>query len=142
MSETQQLPIIIAHEGGVRFSARIRSHHVVVDQPIRAGGADTGPMPIELLGTALGTCIALYAQQFLHVRGLPYEGMRVEVEQHKVKGPSRIGEFVARVVLPVKLPAGYAEQLEQVARSCPVHNTLVHAAGMEVSIETKAAAAA
>jgi len=40
-------------------------------------------MPLELIGAALGSCIALYVQRFLHVRNLPYHGMRVEVEQHK-----------------------------------------------------------
>ena len=83
MSSTSHQPIVVTHEGGARFAAQIRSHRVVVDQPERGSGADTGPMPLELIGAALGSCIALYVQRFLHVRNLPYHGMRVEVEQHK-----------------------------------------------------------
>ena len=58
MADRTHQPIVVTHEGGARFAAQIRSHRVIVDQPQHAGGMDSGPMPIELLGTALGTCIA------------------------------------------------------------------------------------
>jgi len=133
-------PIVVTHEGGVRFAARVRSHRIVVDQPIRGGGGDSGPSPIELLGTALGTCVALYVQQFLQARELPYDGLRVEVEQHGAANPGRIGRFVVRVLLARELPEHYAAMLERVAQSCPAHNTLVHGAEVEVLVETPAAA--
>jgi len=142
MSDTSHQPIVVTHESGSRFAAQTRSHRVVVDQPARGGGADAGPMPIELLGAALGTCIAFYVQRFLHVRNLPYQGMRVEVEQHKAGNPNRIGAFVARVILPAPLPAAYVGLLERVARNCPAHGTLTHRSQILVTIETPTAAAA
>jgi putative redox protein len=142
MSDTVHQPIVVTHDGGMRFTAQIRTHRVTVDQPERAGGDDTGPMPLELVGTALGTCIAFYIQQFLHARKLPYEGMRVEVEQHRAAQPSRLGAFVVRVVLPTVLPPAYTELIERVAHSCPAHGTLTNAAQVLVTIEAPAAAAA
>jgi putative redox protein len=133
-------PIVVAHDGGLRFSAQVRSHRLVVDQPRSAGGEDTGPMPIELLGASLGTCIAYYVHRFLLTRELPHVGMRVEVEQHSARNPSRVGEFVARVVLPEPLPTPYLEMLERVVHSCPAHNTLAGATPVSVSIETPAPA--
>ena len=127
-------PIVVTHEGGVRFAAQIRSHRVVVDQPLRGGGTDEGPAPIELLGASLGTCVALYVQQFCFVRGLPFEGLRVEVEQIGAGNPNRIGTFAVRVVLAHELPPEYAAMLERVARSCPAHNTLTHGAEVEVKV--------
>lgn len=135
-------PMVITHEGGVRFAAQVRGHRVLVDQPVRAGGEDEGPMPIELLGVSLGTCVALYVQQFLHARNLPYEGMRVELQQVGAQNPGRIGEFVVKVLLPTELPAQYAELLDRVARSCPAHNTLVHGAQVRVEVESGATIAA
>lgn len=129
-------PIVITHEGALKFGAQIRSHSIVVDQPLAAGGEDAGPMPIELLGASLGTCIALYVQQFCESRGLPYEGMRVELEQHGAANPGRIGEFVVRVRLPAELPAHQAALLERVARSCPAHHTLEQGAKVTVEIMT------
>jgi putative redox protein len=142
MSDTIHQPIVVTHDGGVRFAAQIRSHRVVVDQPERAGGDDSGPMPLELLGAALGTCIAYYVQQFLQARALPTSGLRVEVEQHKATNPYRIGLFVVRVVPPAGLAPGYSELLERVARSCPAHATLAHEAQVLVTIEAPEAVAA
>jgi hypothetical protein len=45
MSTTVNQPIVVTHDGGMRFTAQVRTHRVTVDQPTRAGGADTGPMP-------------------------------------------------------------------------------------------------
>jgi uncharacterized OsmC-like protein len=134
--ETGKNPIVVMHDGGVRFAAQVRSHRLVVDQPRNGGGQDAGPKPIELLGVALGTCVAYYVQQFLHVRGLPCVGMRVEVEQRSERNPNRISEFVVRVQLPGELPKEYLDLLERVVRSCPAHNTLERAASVRVSIET------
>ena len=134
--------MVITHEGGQRFVAQVRSHRIVVDQPSHAGGDDAGPMPIELLGASLGTCIALYVKQFCQSRGLPYDGMRVELEQHGAQNPNRIGEFVVRVVLPARLPEHYSTLLERVVKSCPAHNTLEHGAEVKVTIETAGAVAA
>jgi putative redox protein len=133
-------PMVITHEGGMKFATRIRDHTLVVDQPAGAGG-DEGPMPIELLGASLGTCVALYVQQFCHARGLPYDGMRVEVEQIGARNPGRVGRFDVRVVLREEIPEQYSEMLARVARSCPAHNTLVHGSEVAVGIEVEAPAA-
>lgn len=126
--------MVITHEGGMKFAAQIRGHRVLVDQP-EGTGDDTAPMPVELLGAALGTCIGLYVQQFCHVRGLPYEGMRVELDQIGAQNPGRIGRFEVRVVMPESLPPQYAAMIERVARSCPAHNTFEHGAEVAVHIE-------
>lgn len=132
-------PIVVTHDGGLRFVAQVRSHQVIVDQPLGAGGLDSAPMPIEMLGVSLGTCVALYVQQFCHARALPCEGMRVEVDQLGARHPNRVGQFVVRVVLPESLPPAHAEMLERVVRSCPAHNTLDHGAEVTVHVETPAA---
>lgn len=133
-------PIVVTHEGGLSFAAQVGTHRIVVDQPVRAGGQDRGPAPIELLGAALGTCVALYVQQFCYTRGLDYEGLRVEVEQHAKSNPSRVDRFVVRVILMNELPEQYVAMLERVMRSCPAHNTLTSGAAVDVAIERAAAA--
>ena len=129
----QRDPMIITHVGGVQFAAQVRGHRILVDQPERGGGADAGPAPIELLGVSLGTCVALYVQQFCQSRALPYDGMRVELQQRGAQNPNRIGEFSLKVVLPAGIPEEHVAMLERVARSCPAHHTLAH--GAEVAME-------
>ncbi|MBI3567565.1 MAG: OsmC family protein [Gemmatimonadetes bacterium] len=135
-------PIVVTHEGGVQFAAQVRSHRIIVDQPAAGGGEDMGPAPIELLGASLGTCVALYVQQFCHSRNIPYAGMRVELEQYGAPNPNRIGQFVVRVVLPEGIPEQHVAMLERVARSCPAHATLVHGAEVVMQIEAGAPAGA
>jgi putative redox protein len=130
--------IIVTHEEGVRFSAQIRSHRVIVDQTHRGGGTDTAPSPIELLGVSLGTCIAYYLQQFCHARKLSIDGLRVEVEQQGVKSPNRIARFVVHVVLPHDFPEAYAGVIDHVVKTCPAHNTLALGAEVDITVESGA----
>ncbi len=131
-------PIVVTHRGGTKFAAQVGNHRIILDQPERAGGEDAGPQPLELLGASLGSCVALYVQQFCETRGLDTEGMRVEVQQHTMPNPARVSEFSVRVVLPAEVPERYAEMLERVAASCPAHNTLSLGAAVSVKFETPA----
>ena len=135
MSEAySEQPIVVRHESGKKFSAQVRSHRVITDQPERAGGTDTAPTPLELLGASLGSCVALYVQQFCVARGLPFEGMRVEIDQKNEKNPHRVGSFSIRLVMPEELPEHYISMLERVVESCPVHNTLRASADFTIEI--------
>ena len=131
----EHLPTIVTHVDGVRFDAQIRGHHITLDQPLGVG-RDDGPTPLELLGAAVGGCVALYVKQFCQARAIPYEGIRVEVRENKVRHPSRITDFIVDVRLPAEVTGKNAALIEQVARSCPVHNTLVHGADIRISIES------
>lgn len=128
-------PMIVTHEGGKKFAIQVRDHRLLVDQPVSAGGEDAAPMPLELLGSAVGSCVALYVQQFCEARGLAYEGMQVEVRQYGAKDPGRIGRFEVRVKLPEALPERYVAVVERVARSCPAHHTLALGAEVDIAVE-------
>jgi uncharacterized OsmC-like protein len=132
--------MVVTHEGGLKFATDIRGHRVLVDQP--GPGRDEAPTPLELMGASIGSCVALYVQQFCHSRGLPYEGMRVEVGLEGARNPNRVGTFTVQVKLPEPVPTEYESLLERVARSCPAHHTLVHGAEVDVRIEQPAEVAA
>jgi putative redox protein len=127
-------PIVVTHLDGVRFDAEIRGHHIVLDQPLGKGD-DTGPSPLELLGAALGSCVALYVRRFCQARAIPYEGLRVEVYENRENNPTRITEFLVDVQLPEEVDDRTATLLEAVIKSCPVHNTLVGGVKVHPAIE-------
>lgn len=133
MADSNRKPIIVTHLGGMRFGAEVRGHRILVDQPVKAGGTDSAPTPIELLTSSLGCCIAFYVQQFCHSRSLPYAGMSVEVTPHATAG--HINRFAVRVVMPESLPPRETELLERVARACPAHAILSHGAEIAVAID-------
>jgi putative redox protein len=124
----------ITHEGGLAFSASVRGHRVLTDQPLAAGGQDSAPSPLELLGAALGTCIALYVTQFCNARELSTAGLRVEVSGEKAKVPYRMGSFAVQLTLPADFPVVLHQAVERVARTCAVHNTLMNAPEITLGI--------
>lgn len=139
LEERSTSPTVVTHEGGKRFAAQIRGHRLLVDQPERAGGEDAGPMPIELLGASLGTCVAYYVQQYCATRGLPLAGLRVEVTPRRVPNPARISDFDVRVILPAELPEAHLGMLERVVHACPVGTTLERGSTIAIALEPSAA---
>ena len=134
-------PIVVTHRTGLQFTAAVGRHELVLDQSVAGGGHDAGPSPVDLLGVALGSCVALYVHKFLGARHLPTEGTRVEVTQHSVRDPHRIARFDVRIIVPAAVPVVYRPMLEAVARVCPVHNTLARSAEITVAVEAGLAAA-
>jgi ribosomal protein S12 methylthiotransferase accessory factor len=127
-------PIVVSWDGGVRFTADIRGHKVTVDQTQRGGGEDSAPTPLELLPTALGTCVALYVQQFLVTRGLDPTGMTVEVGTVGAANPNRIARFAVEVKIPGGVPEKYRDAVKRAAEGCTVHHTLSHGPEIAVSV--------
>ena len=136
LQDPNSQPIVVTHVDGVRFSIQVRSHELLVDQTVKGGGMDSAPTPIELLGAALGSCIAYYVRQFLRTRDLPVNGLRVEVVQQKGSNPSRVEEFRTRIILPQGLPDSLIPVVQRVVEVCPAHNTLKMGAAVRVSFET------
>jgi uncharacterized OsmC-like protein len=124
----------------VRFTADIRGHKVHVDQPVKAGGQDSAPMPLELMSASLGTCVAFFVQQFLATRGLDATGLTVDVQSLGAANPHRIGRLEVSVKIPGGVPEKYREAVKRAAEGCTVHHTLTHAPEIEVSIDTPVAA--
>lgn len=127
-------PIVVSWDGGMRFTADIRGHKITVDQPPKGGGDDSAPMPLELLPTALGTCVALYVQQFLVTRGLDATGMTVEIGAMGAPNPNRIGRFNVDVKIPGGVPEKYRDAVKRAAEGCTVHHTLTNHPEIAVTV--------
>jgi putative redox protein len=126
-------PTVVTHVSGVKFAICIRSHEILVDQTINGGGTDSAPTPLELLGAALGSCIAYYLHHFFYTRGLPADGLVVSVSHQSASNPSRIESFDVSVTLPADVPPQYMPLLQRVVDACPAHNTLTMGARVGVT---------
>ena len=79
--------------------------------------------PTDLVATALGTCMATIMGIYAGRKGIPLEGMRLEVtKEMSQSGPRRI----ARLATVFWMPPGLARDpaLEHAALTCPVHQSL------------------
>lgn len=124
----------VVYKDGVRFEAEIRGHRLESDQPIGAGGQDLGMTPPELLLASLGTCAAYYAVEYLKARSLPTKGLNVDVHAEKATQPARLGSFVISVDAPGVDQEQHIEGLERAVKKCLIHNTLLHAPSISVSV--------
>jgi uncharacterized OsmC-like protein len=86
--------------GGKRFEMVARGHKVSVDQPIENEGTDSAMTPPELFISAIAACAAYYADEYLKVRGLPNEGVEIQISAEKGDRPARITEIHIDVVAP------------------------------------------
>lgn len=109
-------------QGGDRFDLDIRDHSVRVDQPLEAGGGDTGPTPVELFVGSLASCVAYYAAKYLRRRQLP-SGVVVTARYELGSGPARVARIDLAVEAP-GVPEGLRRSFTAVIEACTVHNSM------------------
>ncbi|MBM4371754.1 MAG: OsmC family protein [Deltaproteobacteria bacterium] len=123
----------ITYLDGFRFAIENRGLRVITDQRPPLGGGE-GLEPVELLAASLGSCVGVYAIDYLHRNGLRAEGFRVEVDWSGAAAPRRIGQFTIKVHVPGALTERQRASLERIVHGCTVHNTLTHAPGIDIEL--------
>ena len=109
--------------GGFRHTVQVRDHQLTLDEPLEAGGQDSGPSPQELLATSLASCTAITMEMYATRKGWEIGHVEVEVEYSPAeRGCPTKFELVVR--LPDDLPEEQAERLRVIAAKCPVHRVL------------------
>jgi putative redox protein len=95
------------------------------DAPLDVGGKGRTFSPTDLLGAALGTCIATVMGMYAEKKGIDLRGMQLKVDKKmSPDAPRRISTLSIHVWIPLTLPRETQVKLERVAKSCPVHQSL------------------
>jgi uncharacterized OsmC-like protein/alpha-beta hydrolase superfamily lysophospholipase len=117
-------------------------HRLRADEPVSAGGNDSGPSPYDLLVAALGACTAMTVRLYAERRNLPLERVSVELLHDKIHAADcaecetkdgHIDRIERLLTLEGDLDEAQRAKLLEIANKCPVHRTL-HS---EVSIPTR-----
>lgn len=127
-----------------KFTQRIvAGRHVLrADEPVEAGGLDSGPGPYDLLLASLGACTSMTLRLYADLKKIPLERVTVTLGHDKIHAQdcadceTREGKIdrIERVVhLEGALDAGARAKLLEIADKCPVHRTL-HS---EISVATR-----
>jgi putative redox protein len=118
-------------------------HRLVADEPVAAGGEDTGPGPYDFLLAGLGACTSMTMRLYADRKSLPLDRVTVTLTHSKIHATdceeceTREGmlDQIDRVIsMDGALDAEQRKRLMEIADKCPVHRTLTS----EIRIVTRA----
>ena len=132
------MEVLIEYLGATQFQIHARQHSIACDQPEENGGFDEGMTPPELLLASLGACAGYYAAEYLKVRHMNGDGMRIRVTAEKAKAPARLSSFNIEVRIPGGLDERHRQGVLRAVKSCLIHNTLQNAPRIELDLITSA----
>jgi putative redox protein len=144
MSTTERTGVIVrGAASGYAQRVTVGRHELTADEPIDAGGTDTGPSPYDLLSAALGTCTSMTIAYFARKRQWPLESVTVQVRHSKVHAADctscdskevRIDRLERTIALVGPLNDEQRQELLRIAERCPVHRTLTSKIDIRTSL--------
>jgi putative redox protein len=129
-------------EGKFTNQVIVGRHVIRADEPLAAGGLDSGLSPYDLLCAALGACTSITLRLYADLKGIPLERVSVELKHEKIHATDcaecetregRIDRIERLIGLEGTLDPEQRQKLLEIANKCPVHRTL-HS---EVAIPTR-----
>jgi putative redox protein len=125
--------VVVRSLGGLAHRIEARGHELLADEPVEAGGADSGPTPYELLLGALGACTAMTVRLYAQRKGWPLEGVEVALSHDRIHAADcrdwetcegSLDRITKRLTLRGPLDEAQRQRLAEIAQRCPVHRTL------------------
>ena len=122
----------------------IGQHHMLADEPVAAGGEDSGPGPYDFVLAGLGACTSMTMRLYADRKSLPLERTTVTLKHSKIHAvdcaecETRAGmldQIDLVIAMEGDLDAEQRKRLLEIADKCPVHRTLTS----EVHIVARAA---
>jgi uncharacterized OsmC-like protein/alpha/beta superfamily hydrolase len=111
----------------------VGQHRFLADEPMQAGGTDTGPGPYDLLLAALGACTSMTVRLYADRKQIPLERTQVHLRHGKIYATDcancetkegKIDRIDREISFEGNLDDATRARLLEIADKCPVHRTL------------------
>src|SRR4029079_7996272 len=127
--------VLVREAGGGKFQQEIMSgpHRFLADEPVKAGGLDSGPDPYDLLLASLGACTSMTLRLYAENKKLPLQRVSVRLTHNKIHAEDclncetkegMVDRIDRNITLEGALSADERKRLLEIADKCPVHRTL------------------
>jgi putative redox protein len=138
--------VVVRETGNSKFqqSVSIGPHRMLADEPVDAGGADTGPGPYDFVLAGLGACTSMTIRMYADRKSLPLERVTVTLKHSKIHAEDcaecetregTLDQIDRSLAREGSLDGEQRRKLMEIADKCPVHRTLTS----EIHIVTRPA---
>ncbi len=135
--------VLVRETGGGKFQQEILSgpHRFLADEPVKAGGLDSGPGPYDFLLAGLGACTSMTLRLYAEQKKLRLDRVTVRLTHNKIHAEDclncetkagMLDRIDRNITLEGALSADERKRLMEIADKCPVHRTLTS----EIEIRT------
>lgn len=138
--------VIVRETGASKFQQLISvgKHRMIADEPVEAGGLDTGPGPYDFLLAGLGACTSMTMRLYADRKSIPLERTTVTLKHSRIYAKDceacetqegMISRIERTIAMEGNLGDDQHKKLLEIADKCPVHRTLTS----EIDIVTRVA---
>ncbi|MFD0963917.1 OsmC family protein [Pseudofulvibacter geojedonensis] len=111
-----------------------REFEINQDRPVKEGGGNTAPTPVEYLLAAIGGCVSMTIRAFVEKRGWDVGDITVNVfQKNRLKSKGLETYLIEEISFEKDVTEKQKEQLLLIAGKCPVAQMVK----TETRIETK-----
>jgi putative redox protein len=129
----ERVVIVEGDASGFAQHVTAGDHAFAADEPLSAGGTNTGPDPYQLILAALGACTSMTVAMYARRKGWPLTRVRVQLAHSKVwvqdcadseTKDARLDRIDRVIGFEGDLGSDQRQRLIDIAEKCPVHRTL------------------
>ncbi len=140
----RQVVVQETRAGKFQQTVSVGPHRLLADEPVSAGGEDTGPGPYDFLLAGLGACTSMTMRLYADRKALPLDRVTVTLKHSKIHASDcaecdtkegMLDQIDRVIAMDGGLDDEQRKKLMEIADKCPVHRTLTS----EIRIVTRPA---